>query len=217
MKQLAVYNVGQLNSPTGYSVTNLASFGDLLNNIFTLVIVIAGIALIAYLLFGAFKYLTAGGDDKAVTAAKSMMTNAGVGMFMLVSVFLITQILGLVLSGTESKFLKLTFLGPSGPEEYGLLQSPFASFRTAQSTSTLISNLFGLATIVAGLGLLVYLAFGGFKYVTSGGDSKAADAAKAIITHAVVGLMIVVAAYFIVGIVQKILGISILTPEIPTP
>jgi len=217
MYQLADYSVGQLDSPTGYSVLNPANFSNLLNNVFALIVVAAGILLIAYLLFGALKYMLAGGDDKAVGQAKAMMTNAGVGTVILVAGFLITQILGLVVSGSESKFLTLTFEGPGGPEAYGILQSPFAAFRTADTTSKLITNMIGLFTIVAGLGLLVYLAFGGFMYITSGGDSKGADKAKAMMTNAVVGLILVVAVYFIVGIVGKILGISILAPVIPTP
>ncbi|MFH1895916.1 MAG: pilin, partial [bacterium] len=186
MNKLAVLPAGQIVSPTGYSVQNLTGFGDLLNNIFALIVVGAGIMLIAYLLFGAFKYMTAGGDDKAVGQAKAMMSNAGVGMVILVAAFLVTQILGLVVSNDESKFLTLTFQGPAGtlPEQYGILQSPFTAFRTADTTSKLISSMVGLFTILAGLGLLVYMAFGGFMYITSGGDSKSTDKAKGMMTNA---------------------------------
>lgn len=217
MYQLAQYNVGQLDSPTGYSATTTTDFGLLLNNIFGMVVVVGGILLIAYLLFGAFKYITAGGDDKAVQSAKKMMTGAGAGIMIMVAAFLITQILGLVLGGDAQKFLTFSFTGPGGAEQYGAVTSPFSGYSDVNSTSKLISNFFGLATIGAGLGLLVYLILGGFKFVTSGGDSKAADSAKAMMTNAVIGLIIVVAVYFIVGIVGKVLGINILQPTIPTP
>lgn len=215
----AALPAGQLVSPTGYSAQNTTDFASLLNNIFSLAVVVGGILLIVYLLFGAFKYITAGGDDKAITKSKSMMANAGVGIVIMVGAFLLTRILGLVIYGNEAGFLTLSFQGPGGgpPDQYGVLSSPFTNYDTADSTSKLISNAIGLFTIFAGLGLLVYLALGAFTYISSGGDSKAADKAKSMMTNAVVGLIIIVAIYFIVGIVGKVLGINILQPSIPTP
>ncbi|MCL5411819.1 MAG: pilin [Patescibacteria group bacterium] len=76
----------------------------------------------------------------------------------------------------------------------------------------LISNLISAATVIAGLIFLAFLIVGGIKYATSGGDKVAAESARNTITNALIGLIIVVAATFIVALVQAVLGINILSP-----
>lgn len=72
--------------------------------------------------------------------------------------------------------------------------------------TTLLPNLL----IVAGLLTFLYLIFGGFKYLTAGGDEKAVTAAKSMLTNAVVGLIIIFCAWWIIHIIEIIFGISIL-------
>lgn len=59
----------------------------------------------------------------------------------------------------------------------------------------------------AGILLLFYLVIGGFSLMSSAGDPKAAQAAKGRITSALIGFVIVFAAYWIVQIVGIILGL----------
>ena len=60
----------------------------------------------------------------------------------------------------------------------------------------------------AGILLLIYLIFGGFSLMTSSGDPKAISAAKGKITSALIGFVIVFAAYWIVQITGLILGLG---------
>lgn len=76
------------------------------------------------------------------------------------------------------------------------------------SLGALLNNVINAITVGAGVLLFLYLVYGGFKYMSAGGDEKAVDAAKKILTNAVIGLVIVVCAYFIVAIVGTILGFS---------
>jgi hypothetical protein len=64
-----------------------------------------------------------------------------------------------------------------------------------------------LAFFVAGVALLFMLVLGGIQWISAGGDSKALDAARGRITNAVVGLVIVVAAYAIALILEQVFGI----------
>ncbi|MBU0572661.1 hypothetical protein KKH23_03000 [Patescibacteria group bacterium] len=73
--------------------------------------------------------------------------------------------------------------------------------------SSLINYLFPLAGIL----LLLYLIYGGFSLMTSGGDPKAVQGAKSKITSALIGFIIIFAAYWIVQIVASILGIEAIT------
>jgi len=74
-----------------------------------------------------------------------------------------------------------------------------------------------MVAVAAGILLFAYLLFGGFKYITAGGDEKAVDSAKRMLTNAVVGMIIIAFAYFIVGIIGKVLGIEIFKLEFPKP
>lgn len=76
------------------------------------------------------------------------------------------------------------------------------------SLGALLNNVINAIAMGAGLLLFVYLIFGGFKYMIAGGDEKAVNEAKKILTNATIGLIIVVCAYFIVAIVGTILGFS---------
>jgi len=103
---------------------------------------------------------------------------------------------------------------------FGTLTNPFFSEagEDVSNITLILSNVFGLITIGAGILLLAQLVMGGFQYASSGGDSKAVEAAQKKIVNAVIGLVIVVGAYFIVGIIERVLGIKILKGAvIPTP
>lgn len=70
--------------------------------------------------------------------------------------------------------------------------------------SAVVPYLFG----IAGFLLLLYLIFGGFSYMLSGGDPKATESAKQKITNAVIGFVIIFAAYWLVQILGTVLGIT---------
>lgn len=67
--------------------------------------------------------------------------------------------------------------------------------------NTLIANIINLISIIIGIIAVVMVIFGGFKYITSGGDSSKATSARSTIIAALVGLVIVVLAQFIVQFV----------------
>ncbi len=77
--------------------------------------------------------------------------------------------------------------------------------------SELIDNLIQLLFFAAGLAFLFYLLIGGIQWITAAGDPKALDAARGRITNAIIGLVIVVAAFSIAIIIQSVLGISIVS------
>ena len=88
-----------------------------------------------------------------------------------------------------------------------LLFAPLiVSAQAADSAVQTICNILQIAKIIVaaiGFGIAVILLIvAGIKYMTAGGDeSKAGDAKKGII-NAVIGIVIVVAAVFIIGLAQ---------------
>lgn len=74
----------------------------------------------------------------------------------------------------------------------------------------LITNIYKLVLYAAGLGFFIFLLIGGLRWILSGGDKAGVEAARNSITNAIIGLVIVVAAYAITRIVEVTLGLKIL-------
>lgn len=74
---------------------------------------------------------------------------------------------------------------------------------TGVPLTTLIANLINVVLSVMGIVFVVLIVYAGILYMQAGTDPKKADTAKKIIVNAVIGLVIVVAAYaissFIIG------------------
>lgn len=94
-------------------------------------------------------------------------------------------------------------------------QDAFAVFDSgpAKILSFLIPNII----ILAGIIFFVWIIIAGWGVITSAGDESSAQdkaKAKAAITYAVTGFLLVVTAYFILQIVGVITGIDFINPKI---
>lgn len=75
---------------------------------------------------------------------------------------------------------------------------------------SLISSAVSAMLIISAILAFVFLVLGGIQWITSGGDKAGMEAARNKITHAIVGLIVVAAAYAIMILVSNFLGISFL-------
>ena len=67
--------------------------------------------------------------------------------------------------------------------------------------------------MVAGLAFLLYFLMGALGWLTAGGDKQKLDNSRDRITTALIGLVLVIAAYAITGVVGSIFGLDILNPR----
>ena len=81
---------------------------------------------------------------------------------------------------------------------------------------SIISALVLIVLIIAALVFFFMLVIGGIKYITSGGDKAQTEAARGQITAALIGLVIVFAAWAIIQLVDTLFGVNILSFNIPT-
>lgn len=83
----------------------------------------------------------------------------------------------------------------------------------------LISALVGTLLIVAALLAFFMLIMGGIQWITAGGDKAGMETARNKITHAIVGLIIVGAAWAVMILIQNFLGVTIIggTLNFPKP
>lgn len=82
---------------------------------------------------------------------------------------------------------------------------------------TVLRNIFNLAVAGAGVAVFVMLLIGGFKYLTSGGDPKAAESARGTLTWAIIGLFILIGAWFILKLIEEFTGIKVSVFSIKFP
>lgn len=83
---------------------------------------------------------------------------------------------------------------------------PFRGKTLCGIIGTVVNILLGLAVAVA----VIFLIIGGYQYMTSGGDKMAVSDARGKITSSIVGLIIALAAYFLIKLLLgKILQITI--------
>lgn len=87
---------------------------------------------------------------------------------------------------------------------------------TEGSTSTQLSNILSsvvtVLTVVGGLAFVIFFTLGGLKWLTAGGDKAKVSEAQTQMTQGVIGLVAMVAALFVTGIVGGVLGIDFLNP-----
>lgn len=95
--------------------------------------------------------------------------------------------------------------------------TPRGQFNTLNSitVANIISAVIILVLVIAALVFFFMLVWGGIKYITSGGDKAQTEAARSQITAALIGLVIVFAAWAIINLVNLFFGVNILNLNIP--
>ena len=72
----------------------------------------------------------------------------------------------------------------------------------------IVARIIRVALTLLGVVLLVLVLYGGFLWMTAGGNEEQIGQAKKVITNATIGLAIILSAYAIVAFIFKLLGIS---------
>jgi len=83
-----------------------------------------------------------------------------------------------------------------------------AGFDTNMTVSDIIATVIGVVLSLLGVIFLVLLVLGGYQWMTAGGDEKQVEGAQARIKTAIIGLVIVLAAYSITAFVFSRLNLS---------
>lgn len=90
------------------------------------------------------------------------------------------------------------------------LKDPFKPSRTPSSSqiAQIVSLLLPYIFVVAGLLLLFNLISGGFSFMTAGDSPDGSKKAKLKITNALIGFIILFVAYWIMQIIEVMLGVD---------
>lgn len=84
--------------PPAVGINPAAGIGTILSNALTIIFVAAALAVLFFLVIGAFKWIISGGDKEAVGAARKTIVAALVGLAILALAFLIVVVVGQILN-----------------------------------------------------------------------------------------------------------------------
>lgn len=79
---------------------------------------------------------------------------------------------------------------------------------SAPTIDVIITGAIQLALATGGLLFFFMLILGGFRYLTSGGDEKAAQEARRTLTNAGIGLVIIMASFLIAQLLFTLFGLE---------
>lgn len=91
-----------------------------------------------------------------------------------------------------------------------LLKSGSIAADNFKDPGSIVTRVMFFAFPLAGLILFVMLIYGGFKMILQATTKKSIEEGKKIITNAIVGFILLFAAYWIFQLIQVILGVQIL-------
>ncbi|HUC94597.1 MAG TPA: hypothetical protein VMR19_01140 [Candidatus Saccharimonadales bacterium] len=92
-------------SPGGkYNIATISNLSCLFSNLVTAILGLAGIALFVLLLVGGFKFITSGGDPKALEGAKGTITSAIIGLVVILVSYLILILISNITGVDVTKF-----------------------------------------------------------------------------------------------------------------
>ena len=101
--------------------------------------------------------------------------------------------------------------GNNGFTGFGLLGNPNPNNTGDNSGiavfAKFISNVIGVLTIVAIIWFVFVLITGAISWISAGGDKNAVEGARKKITNGIIGLVITIAAIFIIDLIGTFLGI----------
>lgn len=95
---------------------------------------------------------------------------------------------------------------PKASIEQGVVSAGGGSGSTGDSLKGMIQTVVTTLLFIVGAVSVIMIIYGGFRYVTSGGDSNSVTSAKNTILYAVIGLVVALLSYAIVGYVLGTLG-----------
>lgn len=89
------------------------------------------------------------------------------------------------------------------------VQDPAGFKFSGMTLGAVISQSLPYVFAIAGLAMFLYVLWSGFQYLLSQGNAKTVEESRNKLLHAIVGFVVVFASYWIVQIIETILGVSI--------
>ncbi len=156
-------------------------------NVATDITIIAAYLVIGFVIYGGYLYMFSYGDPNKAASGKKTLTNAFIGLAIVMSAYLILST------------IRFALLGASGKFNCDLLSETGAGCVNANDVVTHAIQWF---IAIAGVVALIFVVYGAISYITSSGDPTKLQKAKQSIIYALIGLAIVALAEAITAFVS---------------
>lgn len=93
-------------------------------------------------------------------------------------------------------------------DQIELGQNPPQGIAGETSIGTILSNALKILFIAGGIAVLVFIVWGAFDWITSGGDKEKVAGAQKKITNSLIGLALLALSAFIVSLAGQIVGLD---------
>lgn len=154
-------------------------------NIATDITVIAAYLIIGYVIYGGYLYIFSGGDTGKVATGKKAITQAFIGLAIVMSANIIMTGVRVALVGDDGNI------------------SNCATDTGCVTPGEMITNAIHWVIGIAGVVSLIFVVYGGISYTISAGDPDKVKKAKNMIIYALIGLAIVGLAEAITAFVSN--------------
>lgn len=196
------YLLGLTSWDCGVTITDENSLKSniwtIVANVITDITVIAAYLIIGYVIYGGYLYMFSGGDPGKVATGKKTLTQAFIGLAIVMSANVIMNTIRIALVGGSGNI------------------GNCASTGGCVDPNIMITNTIQWVIGVAGIVAAAFVVIGGISYMTSQGDPGKLQKAKSTITYALIGLAIVALAEIITAFVSSTIRNSISQTNLTT-
>ena len=151
-------------------------------NIIQLALVLAGWIALFFIIYGAFLFITGGGNASQVEKGRKSIFNAVIGLIISMGAIAITNLIFGLLDGATRT------------NEFGVPE--------IKADDVLVAGI-NMAYYIAGIVAVIVIIVSGIMYATSMGDSGRVTRSKNMILYAVIGLGVLLAAFAITNFVMS--------------
>lgn len=163
-------------------------------NIAVDITVAAAYLIIGYVIYGGYLYTFSGGDPSKVATGKKALTQAFIGLAIVLSANVILNSISIALGADFTA--KRCITAENTTECYDDGEND-----PVQMVSSMLQWIIGIAGVVSA----IFVVYGGISYITSTGDPGKVKKAKDMILYALIGLAIVGLSEIIVVFVSNII------------
>lgn len=162
------------------------NLGNVIANVIRAVLSAIGVILLVLIIYAAFLWMTAAGNPTQVLKAKTILTNAIIGLILALAAFGITTFVVNVFNGATVA---------TSTENLGVTQAN-SNLSDAPLTfiiGSIISSFFAILGVI----FLLLTLYVGFLWMTAAGSPDQVNKAKKLMGQAVIGLVIMLSSYAI--------------------
>lgn len=169
-------------NPLGFKTVQEV-LSKVLSNLMGLILIVA----VVFIVIGGLLYMLSGGNEEMITRAKKIWTGAIIGLAIALA------------APTFLKEIQALLGGSTSPDAQTWMSSAPMLRQIAANVLNWLLSIIGIIAVIA-------LIIGGGMYLTAYGDDDRIQKAKKIITYAIIGIVVALAALVIVKEVGKLLG-----------